>query len=208
MINPWLQIPFEDYENHMKDENVNQYEILNLITKDFLEKTKPEIFVILGCATGNGLEHIDNEITEIIHAIDINSSYLQILTQRFGKLINGLETHEIDISKNIEGICNANLIIGALIFEYVIVERAIKNIKKMIAVNGLFVAVIQKSDKYEFVSDTPYKSLHLLDNISSEINENDFVNICERNGLGLVAKEVKGLNSGKSFIVVSFINKK
>ncbi len=43
-INPCLEIPFEDYENHMSDHKVGQLKILSKITGNILVKYKPETF--------------------------------------------------------------------------------------------------------------------------------------------------------------------
>ncbi len=73
MKNPWLKIPFNDYENHMT--SIGQLQVLNDIFKGALKKFEPEHLTILGCTTGNGLEHVNPEITKTVHAVDINKSY-------------------------------------------------------------------------------------------------------------------------------------
>ena len=62
--NPWLHIPLDDYERHMSHLLVGQSTLLNALTKKYLDKTKPGIVIFLGVAGGNGLEHIDNKITQ------------------------------------------------------------------------------------------------------------------------------------------------
>ncbi len=62
MQNPWLNIPYIDYENHMNDEKVDQLRILSQVTKNKLELYKPESFAIIGCATGNGLEQTGHRL--------------------------------------------------------------------------------------------------------------------------------------------------
>ena len=85
MNNPWIEIPYSDYENHMKE--IGQSQVLNSLTKYCLDKYSPENFALLGCATGNGLEHINPEITKVVYAIDINQNYLK----------DDVETNENDI---------------------------------------------------------------------------------------------------------------
>ncbi len=51
MINPWLTISHSDYEGHML--KTGQAQVLNELTKNCLDKYKPETFALLGCSTGN-----------------------------------------------------------------------------------------------------------------------------------------------------------
>ena len=77
MDNIWNSIPLEDYEQHMLHETVGQLQLLNDLTKKYLEATKPNTVLILGVAGGNGLEHIDKTITREVIGIDINDKYLE-----------------------------------------------------------------------------------------------------------------------------------
>jgi SAM-dependent methyltransferase len=107
MSNPWTKIPYSDYENHMKE--VGQYQVLNSLTKYCLDKFLPENFALLGCATGNGLEHIKPEITKRIYAIDINQNYLDKTKENFADKINNLEIINADIEKDELTIQNIDL---------------------------------------------------------------------------------------------------
>jgi len=62
-MNPWLKIPLNDYEKHMAHPMVGQLELLGNLTKEKLQKYKPESFAIFGICGGNGLEHINNSVT-------------------------------------------------------------------------------------------------------------------------------------------------
>ena len=95
MSNPWLEISHSDYENHMTE--VGQAEVLNKLTKYCYDKYRPVNFALLGCSTGNGLEHINSETTRNVHAIDINPDYLHITRNRFESKIENLKTYNIDI---------------------------------------------------------------------------------------------------------------
>lgn len=74
MKNPWLEISNSDYENHMTE--VGQAQALNSLTKYCLDKYLPKNFILLGCTTGNGFEHIKPEITKRVYAINIKPKYL------------------------------------------------------------------------------------------------------------------------------------
>ena len=70
MVDPWLEIPAGEYEKHMAQ--VGQLQVLNEIIGYVLKKYKPKAFALPGCSTGNGLEHVDNRVTQKVHAMDVN----------------------------------------------------------------------------------------------------------------------------------------
>lgn len=76
MENIWNKIPLEDYERHMQHESVGQLQLLNSLTKKYLEKLSPEVVLFLGIAGGNGLEHLDNTVTRQVFGVDINQNFL------------------------------------------------------------------------------------------------------------------------------------
>ena len=57
--------------------------LLNALTKKYLDAIKPEAVIFLGIAGGNGLEHIDNQITKTVFGIDINQDYLNTTYKRY-----------------------------------------------------------------------------------------------------------------------------
>ncbi|SOD11961.1 hypothetical protein [Pedobacter xixiisoli] len=88
--NAWNRIPLEDYDLHMGHQNVAQSQLLNNLTKKYLQKYQPKSTLFLGISSGNGLEHIDTDITEMVCGVDINSSYLTTTRERFGDKIKQL----------------------------------------------------------------------------------------------------------------------
>src|ERR1700704_3302591 len=108
--NSRLQIPLEDYERHMSHHLVGQSTLLNALTKKYLNAIKPETVIFLGIAGGNGLEHIDNQITQSVYGIDINQVYLDIAFKRYKYRIPSLKLMNLDITKQSENICRADFI--------------------------------------------------------------------------------------------------
>jgi len=98
MDNVWNTIPLEDYELHMQHESVGQLHLLNNLTKKYLGKLSPEKVIFLGIAGGNGLEHIDTNVTSQVIGIDINQNYLDETEKRFKFQISNLKLFNIDIS--------------------------------------------------------------------------------------------------------------
>ena len=85
-MNPWLDIPETDYVAHMSSREVDQYRVLNQLLRDVLATVRPGTALVLGCSTGNGLEHIDPAVTSRVVAVDINPRYLRKLVERFPQL--------------------------------------------------------------------------------------------------------------------------
>ena len=207
MTNPWLEIPFDDYENHMSNKEVGQLKILNQITRDYLEKHKPEIFVLLGCCTGNGLEHINNDHTKLVYAIDINPEYLAIANSRFKGRIPHLHLICIDLNSQNIPVYNADLVFGALILEYLKIEIAVKKIFDSLKVGGKAIILIQKNNQKDFVSKTNCHSLEKLRDISREVNEDELIILFEKAQFQYCGIQSFPLPSGKEFLVLEFEKK-
>ncbi len=202
MINPWLEISHTDYENHMKE--VGQAQILNELTKINLDKYNPLSFALLGCSTGNGLEHIKPKTTKKVYAIDINPKYLQHTLKRFEQKIDNLKVINIDISKDELNIRNVDLFIIGLVLEYVEPEKALTKIIPTLNDNGILVIVIQKSGQVSFVSKTKYKSLEKLSEISNEIDEKKLNKFIQQKRMNLIERNEIKLNDNKSFISLTY----
>ncbi len=203
MKNPWLKIPFNDYENHMT--SIGQLQVLNDIFKGALKKFEPELLTILGCTTGNGLEHVNPEITKTVHAVDINKSYLDITIKRFKKKIPGLQTYLVDLEKDMLNIPTADLVFVGLILEYVPPDILVPKIEKLSHAQSTVIVVIQKSmPNNPFVSKTNYNSIKELSKISREVAF-ELLNPCfTKNGFALVKNTSKLLKNGKEFIILNY----
>ena len=202
MNNPWKEIPYSDYENHMIE--IGQYQVLNRLTKYCLDKYLPKNFALLGCATGNGLEHINPEITKNIYAIDINQNYLNKTKENFAEKINNLETINADIENDELTIQNIDLFFVGLVLEYVEAKRALKKIINTLSNKGVLFIVIQKNKQTSFVSKTKYKSLEKLSNFSREVNEKEIDAFIRSENLLLTNREEIYLTENKSFIIFEY----
>lgn len=83
MTNPWLDIPEVDYVGHMSSPTVNQRPVLSRLLGDALESIRPRTVLVLGCSTGNGLEHVNPKVTSRVTVVDLNPAYLLRLGERF-----------------------------------------------------------------------------------------------------------------------------
>lgn len=204
MSNPWLHIPPSDYEDHMTE--VGQAQVLNKLTKQFLRKYKPVNFALLGCSTGNGLEHIQAE-TKKVYAIDINREYLSITEEKFKSSIDCLEVLNIDIQEDELAIKGIDLLFAGLVLEYVDPEKALKNMAGSLGKNGVLVLVLQKSGNTSFVSRTKHKRLEKLSQISREVDEKEVDKLLRSENLELTDRSEIELPRGKSFIVLEYKKK-
>jgi hypothetical protein len=66
MSNPWLDIPEADYIGHMNSPAVGQRPVLGRLLGEALETVRPKVVLVLGCSTGNGLEHVNPAVTSRI----------------------------------------------------------------------------------------------------------------------------------------------
>lgn len=204
-INPWLTINANDYEEHMSDKSVLQLQELGNITRDQLNDYTPEKVLILGIATGNGLEFINNRITKYVFGIDINESYLELCYKRFSSTINNLKLFKIDLSKEVLLIENIDLIIANLILEYVHIDRIFDQINKIGHVNTIISIVIQMNHNTSFVSDTGIDTLKSLEEVHNDINVEDVKEYFLNKKYKSIKEIEYKLPNSKSFIRLDFI---
>jgi hypothetical protein len=76
MSNPWLQVPASNYERHMGSPEIAQLQFLARTFQEILRQYDSLSLALLGCATGNGLEYVDPQVTKQVTAVDLNPAYL------------------------------------------------------------------------------------------------------------------------------------
>ena len=203
-INPWLDIPFSDYENHMAE--VGQSQILSRLFADCVKVYKPANVALLGCATGNGLENITDQQILSIHAVDINPVFLDQLNQRFAGTIPGLSAHCIDVQNEELPFSGIDLIFSGLLLEYVEPETVVPKIAKVLSCSGVIVFVIQQSLSSSFVTKTRFTSLEKLSGFGREVNTEDLSVILSKSNL-VVDKSIDiQVNESKLFKVLTCRN--
>jgi SAM-dependent methyltransferase len=202
MTNPWLTIPAEDYEAHMASPEVGQLQVLSQLFKTVLEEQRPESLAVLGCSTGNGFEHIDPSTTRRVVGIDINPSYLGVARTRFLGSLPMLELLEQDFTSAAFAIHPVSLIFAALVFEYVGVGEAVRNISRSLTPGGFLVAALQlPSPASTPVTKTRFESLEALVPIMNLVSPEEFSLVCLENGLREVRQARIPLEQGKELCV-------
>jgi 2-polyprenyl-3-methyl-5-hydroxy-6-metoxy-1,4-benzoquinol methylase len=203
--NPWLQIPLEDYERHMSHHLVGQSTLLNALTKKYLDAIKPEAVIFLGIAGGNGLEHIDNQITKTVFGIDINQDYLDTAYKRYKESIPTLQLVKQDITQHSESICRADLIWSALVLEYTGIDKALAFCSKNMRKEGNLVISIQSNNNKQTVSPTGIDSVKKAGEIFSIVDPEELLSKASDTGYKLMGKEENMLPNGKSIITFHFV---
>jgi len=203
--NPWNEVPLADYEKHMSHETVGQLELLNILTKKYLNAIKPESCIILGVAGGNGLEHIEPLVTKRIIGIDINQDYLDVTFKRHGARLTGLEVLNIDITKDRGSIGRTQMIWAALIVEYIGIENTLLFAGNNLTSDGHLIVTIQSNRKLMPVSPTGIESVKKVGQIFQFIGTEELLKKAEQSGFKLITSEENELPNGKSFLTFHFI---
>lgn len=203
MVNPWLTIPFEDYEAHMGDSAVAQLHTLKALMHERFDRYRPKRIAIAGCCTGNGLEHVP-VTTEAVYAIDINDGYLDICKQRYSAKIPGLHAIHADINTDALPVTDIDLIIADLIFEYLDIDAALSTISAMLSPSGVLSITIQRNNDNAFVGETGITSLKILGDIGHEIDPDRLILQAGAVGLHLFRRQVIPVPGGKEFCLMDF----
>ncbi len=208
MSNVWNKIPLEDYEQHMQHESVAQLPMLNTLTKKYLERFNPGTVLFLGIAGGNGLEHINNSVTQKVWGIDVNQDYLDATSQRFLHKIPHLTLLNIDISSHqTESITKADLIWAALIFEYVAIDKCFQFISNNLKDNGSLVVTIQANNGAGSVSNTGIETIRQVGQIFQLTDPDDLLSFASTYGFVTTDFEENVLPNQKSLKTYTFIKK-
>src|SRR5258706_2829717 len=206
MNNPWLQIPASDYEGHMSSPNIAQQQFLAQTFQEALSKYDSTFIAYLGCTTGNGLEFVNSDVTKKVTAIDLNPKYLEILRQRYGHIVPGLEVVEANLETCSLEESAYSLIFAGLIFEYVELEVLLPKIARWLQINGVLVSVLQLPAKnLAKVSESHYESLKTLAPIMKLITPSQFKTIATDLGLRETEARIVNLASGKPFFIGTYI---
>lgn len=200
--NPWLSIPAADYEGHMGSPGVGQLQFLSRVFGELLAESNPASLVVLGCATGNGFEHVRPERVRRLVGLDINREYLEVCRERYAARIPGLELVCADLASFELEPRSMDLVHAALFLEYVdpavVVEKASRWLRPL----GLFTVVLQRpSVKGGTVSETGYTSLKILEPVISLVAPESLSGLAGRYGFLEARSKSVTLESGKTFFV-------
>ena len=205
MGNPWLDISEADYIGHMSSPAVNQRPVLGRLLRDALESARPEALLVLGCSTGNGLEHVDATVTRRVTAVDLNPSYLQRLSERFSNPAFALDVRCADLAEYAFVSDAFDLVHAALVLEYVHWLPLVPRLADTLRPRGTLSVVLQRpSVSSPAVTPTAFASLQSLESVFHFVEPDVLVARASAAGLGLRYRHTEPLPSGKAFEVLRF----
>lgn len=205
MKNPWQKIPLEDYEAHMESPEVGQTQMLNEIFKEILDSHNHKSIAVIGCTSGNGFEHVDNNEIDLLFGIDINEEYIHSAKEKYFYFGNKLKLATADIEDYDFGNYKFDLIHCALIFEYVNVGTVLQKLAAALNPYGKISVVLQLANPGKpAVTVTQYKSLETLSPILNLLNPENFNAVAEKYNLKLIESRIIKLKSGKEFYFGKF----
>lgn len=141
--NPWTLVPAAEYERHMGPEGTDQLRPLSAILGRACADLRPRRLLVLGVATGNGLEHVDPKVTERVVGVDVNIQYVAVARQRFAWLGPHLELYCVDLEKVELPPASFDLVWAGLVLEYVDLAAAAPRIAGWLAPGGSLLAALQ-----------------------------------------------------------------
>jgi SAM-dependent methyltransferase len=207
MRNPWLDIPDGDYVGHMSSPAVSQRAVLSRLMGEALESVRPPTMLVLGCSTGNGLEHVDPEVTSRVTVVDINPEYLLRLGEQFPNPGFALEVQCADLADVVFEPEGFDLVHAALVLEYVEWSSLLPRVASTLKPGGVLSIVLQvPSVSSPAVTPSPFVRLQSLESLFHFVNPLALVDAARGKGLTLSDRRTETLPAGKAFEVLRFVN--
>jgi hypothetical protein len=197
MSNPWLSIPLDDYEGHMKSAEVQQLDALAELFAEALSHCCPASVAVLGVAGGNGLDRVDGGTTKRIVGLDVNPLYLEEAGHRYAHRLP-LELHCMDLAEQLVDLEPVQLVHAALVFEHAGVERCLENALALVAPGGALSAVLQlPSESVPGVSASQFPAMQELKSNFTFVDPTWFQKTLAGSGFILTYQVQRSLPGGK-----------
>ena len=110
----------------MGSDEVRQLDALSELFADALERCQPISVAILGVGGGNGLDRIDNRVTNRVVGLDLNPRYLDETRRRYGGTCN-LSLYCVDLAEERVELEPVHLVHAALVFEHAGIDLCLEN---------------------------------------------------------------------------------
>lgn len=186
----------------MGSPNVRQLEFLSRIFGELVAEYRPASIAVLGCATGNGFEHVRPESVRRLVGVDINPEYLDVCRGRHGWRIPCMELVCGDFASCELEERSFEYIHAALFFEYVDPDLALEKCSRWLVAGGILGVVLQlPSETCGKVSETGYTSVRCLEPIINLVEPGTLRRLAARHGFSEVGSSIETLESGKRFFV-------
>jgi SAM-dependent methyltransferase len=195
MPNPWTVVLAADYERHMGQDGVDQLGPLASIFQEVYVGCQPDQVLLLGCGTGNGLEHVDPAVTKHVVGVDVNLQHLGIARQRYFHLGARLELYCAEVEKFRPSGGRFALVHAALLFEYLHPEVLVRRIAEWVSDEGLCSVVLQLpgGDPVE----APSKAMRIIEKAARLVPPEELTQLLEHYGLVRTRERVVPLKQGR-----------
>jgi len=200
-INPWCEVPAEQYEGHMGPAGVDQLRPLSAVLGGALAELRPNRLLVLGVATGNGLEHVDPAATRRVVGVDVNEAYLALTRERHRSLGSGLELHCDDAAELELEPGSFDLIWAGLFLEHVDPARLVPRMAGWLAPGGWLVAALQLPGGGGPVTPSRFPAIHALAGHMRLVDPNQLGAQLVAQGLRPRAAEQLSIAGGKALHV-------
>jgi trans-aconitate methyltransferase len=205
MQTPWEQIPLEDYEGHMAHPSIDQAKMLADQLVKLIAQHNPTSVAIIGCAGGNGLQHLEATCIKRVVAIDINPKYIAAAKSRLASRLKCLDLRCADVQSEQLQFESVELTYAALIFEYVDTASTLATLKRNLRAGGTLAVILQLPHSHQpSVSPSPYRSLDKLASALRLVEPDTLITQAIAAGFKFVGSETIDLSSGKQFLLQTF----
>jgi hypothetical protein len=203
--NPWTLVPAAEYERHMGPEGTDQLRPLAAILGRAYADLRPRRLLVLGVATGNGLEHVDPGITERVVGVDVNIQYVAVARQRFASLGPRLELYCGDLEKVELPPASFDLVWAGLVLEYVDLGVAARRIAGWLAPGGSLVVALQHPSGGVAAASAGAERLRAVAEAMRLVPHEDLDELLSRAGLAPRQRYVAPLPRGPELFVARWV---
>jgi SAM-dependent methyltransferase len=200
--NPWTVVQADDYERYMGPEGVDELASLAAIFQEAYVAGQPDRVLVLGCGTGNGLEHVNPTVTQRIVGVDVNLQHLGIARQRYFHLGPRLELFCAEVEKFRAGAARFDLVHAALVFEYVYPEVLVRRISEWLSDEGACSVVLRLPGGER--PEPPSKALRIIEKAAKLVSPDELVQLFEHYGLPKRRERTVPTRRGRSLWVAAF----
>jgi SAM-dependent methyltransferase len=200
--NPWTVVQAADYERHMGPEGLDQRGALAAVFQEAYLAAQPGRLLVLGCGTGNGLEHVDPSVTARVAGVDVNLQYLGIARQRFFHLGPRLELYCAEAERFRAAPGAFDLVHVPLLLEYVFAEVLVRRVAEWLAEGGSCTTIVELPGGEG--PEAPSKALRLIERAKRRVPPEELEQLFEHYGLPLRRERTLPLSHGHRFWVGSF----
>lgn len=184
---------------------VAQATLLADVFAELLEAYAPHSVAVLGCAGGNGFEHISTKITKRVVAVDLNSAYISACGARFERRLPELELFVGDIERDKFAFAPVDLVYAGLVFEYVDVGAALRHIRPKLVPRGTLATIVQlPSPTTAPITPSPFARVQALARVMRLVPPEELQTLATRRGFEQISSRKIVSRTGKSFQVQTF----